>query len=222
MLWNFVEQRYTPLQAGFPYMDQTAVAVAPLADYGSVLFASEKRAHADMGAARQDSFASGRHCAHLAQSLLGRSPQAIGRRQRVPQWPDNLVGSITHSLHLAAAIVSATYAGVGIDLEKVGRVTPKLYPAVLTPREQAVVDGQGPARATLIFSAKEAAYKAIYPLVQCYIGFQEAEVLVAADGPMFRIRYLGAEPGNFALNDGQGYWAVHDDVLMTVFTIPRR
>ena len=71
---------------------------------------------------------------------------------------------------------------------------------------------------TLAFSAKEAGYKAIYPLGRTYIGFQEVEVSLHNDGT-FGFRYFGDNPVNQLLEQGQGYWLERDDHILTLFVI---
>jgi 4'-phosphopantetheinyl transferase EntD len=114
---------------------------------------------------RRRDFALGRMCARAALAPLGHGEAeiAIGA-DGAPQWPAGLVGSITHTGGYAAAVAgdAASFSGVGVDAERVGGVTPKLWPRLFNMAEQAQLAGRtdGDVAATLLFSAKEAAFKA--------------------------------------------------------------
>tara|TARA_Y100001958_G_C20865638_1_gene302007 strand:- start:140 stop:478 length:339 start_codon:yes stop_codon:yes gene_type:complete len=69
---------------------------------------------------------------------------------------------------------------VGIDIETIGRVEPKLWPTLFTERETRYFTSLPPEtvalETTLFFSAKESFYKCQYPLTQSWVGFQDVEV----------------------------------------------
>ncbi len=207
-----------------PALAGCALAAAPVQDFCARLFAEEQQAMATMVTQRRHAFSSGRHCAHLAQQLLGLPAAPVGRRQRMPVWPPPSVGSITHSRVLAAALASQNHRGVGIDLETNGRVGGRLLSRILTADEISSLDSLPETAASVLFSAKEAGYKAIYPIGREYIGFMQAEVeLSSGDGAnrgSFRIRYLGDHAPNKALNSGSGYWTIQGQHVMTIFVIP--
>lgn len=129
-------------------------------------------------------FNAGRFCARQALGRFGFAGIAITHdADGAPQWPPGIVGSITHSSTYAASAVARTadLRGIGVDLETVSRLSPIISAKILTPPEEACMQSQaGPARRqrllALIFSAKEAAYKCLYPLVRRRIGFGEARV----------------------------------------------
>ena len=61
-------------------------------------------------------------------------------QDRVPIWPDDLVGSITHTDLWAAAAVARRdqgFVAIGIDLEPADALPPELSASVCTPEEQA-------------------------------------------------------------------------------------
>ena len=97
---------------------------------------------------------------------------AFPRNFRVPrapggylQWPPGIVGSISHkgTLVLGAAARARTYEALGIDIERAGGRGHALSASMIAP--EGLPPGRPPDLATLIaFSAKEAAFKAIYPL----------------------------------------------------------
>jgi hypothetical protein len=83
----------------------------------------------------------------------------------------------------------------------------------------------GPLRAgggdwpTLLFSAKEAVYKAVNPLTGQYIGFQEVEVDVDWVRREFRLRYVGAHAPSRSWITGLGHFAVASGYVLTVFAV---
>jgi len=219
MRWKFLDPDLAPFGHGMPELPQTALVMAPVADYRHELMAEEAGETERMAEIRQFGFSSGRHCAHLAQALLDLPVQAIGREDRVPVWPAHSKGSITHSAKVAAAMASTGFKGVGVDIEQTGRVDEKLYRMLFTEAEQGLLGDYGFDAATVAFSAKEAGYKAIYPIGQQFVGFQEAEIHLAADSNTFTIEYIGEHAPNRALNEGQGYWCEHDGQVMTIFLL---
>ncbi len=146
-------------------------------------------------ASRRQQFAAGRLCARrvLAEfGILNFPLKAAEDRQ--PLWPENLVGSITHTDGFGAAVAAdkETLAAVGIDSEVAGRVKAELWRSICTPGEirwlQTLPESQQAAAATLVFAAKEAFYKCQYPLVGEWLNFHDATIEVlqwgAADGAM--------------------------------------
>jgi len=162
---------------------------------------AEERAGLDRAAPRRlREFAAGRHCAREALAALGEPRAPLPRRaDRQPEWPPGIVGSISHSSDYCAAVVArrTTCAGLGFDAEEWGRVTPEIWRRIATPAELAWLRARADdaARyATLLFSAKEAFYKAQYALSQTFVGFQDAELHPARDGA-FEIALLRDVPG---------------------------
>lgn len=113
---------------------------------------------------RRSEFLAGRLCAAVALRGAG-LPEHVGRNGRAPIWPVGGVGSITHSRSRAIAAVSRSLSGLGLDCEDLipdQRAT-GLYPAIMTETEVALrPDGMAfGTYLTLVFSAKEALYKAL-------------------------------------------------------------
>ncbi len=171
-------------------------------------------------AKRKREFASGRHFARLALERLGQAPVAISRDEyRRPIWPAGVVGSISHTDTLAAVVVAASgLQGVGVDIEHCDRVTEELQPRLLTEAEMARHwhDAREPA---VIFSAKEAGYKAINPIVGEFIGFQAAEIDLDWTQGRFTIRYIGDHEPNRLLETGEGQFCFVGEQVVTLFFI---
>ena len=145
--------------------------------------------------------------------------QGSERIERAPIWPQGCTGSISHSPSLAVAVLSTSLTGVGVDLERQGRVTGKIWPKVFIEEEAAWLAAAPEFCADLMFSAKEAGYKAIYPLGQRFIGFHEARIEIDLARQQFRIKYLGSHIANKLLDAGTGYWHRAQDHVVTIFTL---
>ncbi len=136
------------------------------------LHPAERAAIAHAVVERQREFAGGRSAAAQAQRKLGLSPKPVLMGQdRAPLWPQGLVGSISHcnGLCLAAVARQEAIAALGIDLERDQPLAADLLPVVLRPEEAGLPSA-------LVFSAKEALFKALYPIVQSYFDFSAASV----------------------------------------------
>jgi 4'-phosphopantetheinyl transferase EntD len=134
---------------------------------------------------RRRDFALGRACARAALTGLGHGDAAIARSENgAPLWPPGIAGSITHTDGYAAALAgeSSRFAGIGIDAEQVGGVTPDLWPRLFTGPEQDRLRNEADplCAATLLFSAKEASYKAW--VLKGALAFHEITVTLNAGG----------------------------------------
>jgi 4'-phosphopantetheinyl transferase EntD len=142
-------------------------------------------------------FALGRASARDALAELGLPGVGIGRGEAgEPLWPSGTVGAISHSPDLAVAIVGwrSDYAGIGVDVEEPARgPTARAARLVCRPSEMAWVDPEaGTTRLTMLFSAKEALFKAVYPIAGVWLGFAEAELSWHAERGVFEARVLKA------------------------------
>jgi len=140
---------------------------------------------------RQAEFLAGRYAARMA--ILQISPQVkqcpiieIGIH-RAPVWPPFIIGSITHTGSKAASITKRVNRGdpskdyIGIDVEDIidEQVSAKIEESILTRNDREAVLASGVdanIATTLVFSAKESLFKALYPFVGEYFGFEKAEV----------------------------------------------
>jgi 4'-phosphopantetheinyl transferase EntD len=175
------------LSPGYANLFPGGVVAAELCAAGNVSLLAPEEASIVAKAVpkRAGEFAAGRLCARLALAELGIANfplRAAGDRQ--PIWPAGLVGSITHTEGMCAAVVAdrRLFRGIGIDTERAATVKPELWPRILTPGELEWLGSLEPdaraGAATLIFSAKEAAYKCQYPLTGERLSFSDLEVTV--------------------------------------------
>ena len=133
-------------------------------------------------AARRNAFRLGRAAAHEALATIGRDdqPVTIGE-EREAVWPEGVVGSISHAADVAVALVAPAdeTPGIGIDIES-RRYAPELNQHVPRPEERAWLEEADAEerhdRLLALFSAKEAIFKAFYPRVGRFFGFEAASV----------------------------------------------
>ncbi len=122
-------------------------------------------------------FSAGRAAARAALAQIGLAPVAIPHgADRAPVWPRGVIGSISHSATqcLAVALPLGVVRGIGIDLEEDTPLAPDLWPLVLDAVERSTqVQAQ---QAKQVFSAKEAAYKAQYPLTKTMLDFHDLRI----------------------------------------------
>ncbi|MCY3970215.1 MAG: 4'-phosphopantetheinyl transferase superfamily protein [Acidobacteria bacterium] len=111
--------------------------------------------------------------------------EIVGDDDDVPRWPEGVVGSISHGAGFGfAAVASADrYRGLGVDVERVvsARQAGRLGGRVLNEGEMSLRQGNagGLSEAemfTLVFSAKESAYKALFPRYRQVLGFSDVEL----------------------------------------------
>lgn len=174
-----------------------ACAAAQALEPGERLFPEEATAATGFAPARLAEFRLGRACARRALGRLGMPPQAIAvGTRREPCWPAGIVGSISHAGGMAVAAVAHdhSFAALGLDIEASQVLEPRLIDMVCRPEEARRLHAGGAdaaAEALLVFSAKEAVYKALAPLVGRFIDFQEVAILLHADGGGFRVQAHG-------------------------------
>lgn len=94
-----------------------------------------------------------------------------------PIWPRGIVGSLSHDARVAVAAVALQrdYGALGIDIEPAEALPPDLLDLVATPQERAAIH-EDPYRGRLLFAAKEAVYKAVYPLDQTFLEHHDVQV----------------------------------------------
>ncbi len=145
-------------------------ASASIEDHRSALFPEELEVLSQASVSRQHEFATGRWLAHALLRAQGESAVPIPRNaDRTPRWPTGWVGSITHSGSACAVAVARASArlGSGLDLEPDRPVKPGLERMICFGDELAWIAAAGESevgrRCRLVFSAKEAVYKAFHP-----------------------------------------------------------
>jgi 4'-phosphopantetheinyl transferase EntD len=150
---------------------------------GGVLFPEEEQVIAHAVASRRRQYATVRGCARACLARLGYPPVPIlPGVGGAPTWPAGIRGSMTHCTGYAAAAVGLypQISAIGIDAEPDAPLPDGVLDLIATPAEQdhlaAILGPDGPNWDRLLFSAKEAVYKAWFPLVGEWLDHQQAEI----------------------------------------------
>jgi len=116
----------------------------------------------------------------LAQLGYGSVPLTKGAGG-APIWPAGITGSLAHDDQVAVAAVGLLrdFGAVGIDVEPVELLPPDMLELVATSQELRKI-ADDPLRGRILFAAKEAVYKAAYPLDRVFLEFRDIDVDLAA------------------------------------------
>ncbi|QUQ68519.1 4'-phosphopantetheinyl transferase family protein [Kutzneria sp. CA-103260] len=179
-------------------------------DHSAVeLFPEEEKVIVRAVDKRRREFSTVRYCARQAMKALGlpESPILPGERG-APQWPDGVVGSMTHCAGYRAAALAwdRDIVTIGIDAEPDEPLPEGVHEAIALPSELSV-------HGRLLFSAKESVYKAWFPLARKFLDFSEAE-LSFGDGT-FSARILVPGP----VRGFEGRWLIKDGFVVTAIVV---
>jgi 4'-phosphopantetheinyl transferase EntD len=183
-------------------------------------------------AKRRNEFITVRHCARIALGELGLPPAPILKGDKgEPCWPEGVVGSLTHCTGYRGAVVGRTgeVRSVGIDAEPHDVLPNGVLGAISLPEERGEIPRKlatGLHWDRILFCAKEATYKAWFPLTKRWLGFEDAHITFEPDGP-------GSVTGSFVsriLIDPQalsgpplsalaGRWAVERGLVLTAIVL---
>jgi 4'-phosphopantetheinyl transferase EntD len=202
----------------------------------------ERAAIAHAVAGRQGDYLGVRDCARTALISLGLAPERIGTGpRREPIWPPGVVGSLTHCAGYRAAAVAraGSMHSVGIDAEPHEPLPEGVLETVGLPEEVRAVaalerDDPRTHWSRLLFCAKEAVYKAWFPLTGEWLGFEEASVSIETTGHNLRRHHQGLHGGRFSarlLRPGpsvddvpltcfEGRWTVASGLIATAVLVP--
>lgn len=136
---------------------------------------------------RRAEFLAGRYLArHVLEKLGINQFTLLSGEDRSPMWPEDLCGSLSHNKDSVLCAIhrrSDIFSGVGVDVETLmsDDRADSLWPGIIDDDEyQWLQGGDMPfgQALTLSFSAKESLFKAIYPTVQHYFDFLDAQITV--------------------------------------------
>ncbi|WP_131740895.1 4'-phosphopantetheinyl transferase family protein [Actinomadura roseirufa] len=192
---------------------------------GAVLLAEEEPAVARAVDKRRREFTTVRWCARRALADLGLPPVPIVPGERgAPRWPDGVVGSMTHCDGYRAAAVARAgdIAALGIDAEPHGPLPEGVLEAIAREEELPLLAEL--ARTSpethwdrLLFCAKEAVYKAWFPVTRRWLGFEDATLVLGPDGT-FTAGILVADT---PFETFTGRWTAADGLITTAISVPR-
>ena len=181
-------------------------------------------------AKRRNEFVTVRHCARQALGELGQPPVPILKGDKgEPCWPDGIVGSLTHCEGFRGAVVGkrGDVRSVGIDAEPHDVLPNGVLGAISLPAERAELTALPPNLHwdRILFCAKEATYKAWFPLTHRWLGFEDAHITFDVDqsgaAGTFRSTILidpVAESGR-PLTTLAGRWTVRDGLALTAIVL---
>jgi 4'-phosphopantetheinyl transferase EntD len=181
-------------------------------------------------AKRRNEFITVRYCARQALGELGVPPVPILKGDKgEPCWPDGIVGSLTHCEGYRGAVVGrlAQVRSVGIDAEPHGVLPDGVLDAISLPVERAELRDlpSGVHWDRVLFCAKEATYKAWFPLTKRWLGFEDAHIVFDVDGTGTAGRFVStilidpaAEHGP-PLTTLPGRWSVRDGLVLTAIVL---
>jgi 4'-phosphopantetheinyl transferase EntD len=204
-------------------------AFGDLADV--VLFPAEEAVIAKAVDKRRREFMTARACARAALGRLGLPPVPILPGPRgAPQWPQGVVGSITHCAGYRACAVArdSDIVTIGLDAEPHDRLPDGVLEAISLPAERARLSALRAVKPDMcwdrmLFCAKESVYKAWFPLTHRWLGFEEASIEIDAVNGSFSARLLvdGPVVNNSVLTGFEGRWLVSDGFIVTAIVVPR-
>lgn len=180
--------------------EHIGLAIIPAEDYANyVLHREELGILSPRACARkQIEFVSGRAAAHFALNQIG-FPNAfplLRGQKGEPLWPDGIAGSVTHCYpwSIAVAVKCPNLPAIGVDLETTERVQGTDISELVCGDTELdwVHSGNSQKRLTMIFSGKEAVYKAFYPLCRRYIDFKDVELTWVSAQSCFQGKFLAS------------------------------
>ena len=221
------------LDSSLAHLFAVPVAVATACpSSSSELLPAERFAVAGAVDRRRHEYATVRACARQALHALGHSHAkwiAIpSGADREPLWPEGYVGSLSHSSQLCCAAVAlqSSTQSLGIDVECNVEMDSSMIDAICSPAEideasrvQAISPNQF---SLLAFSAKEAFYKAYFPLTRHFLDF--ADVLLKLQsgdksGGTFSISLRAGLPLSGREGRFVGKWLKRENNLFTGVTL---
>jgi enterobactin synthetase component D / holo-[acyl-carrier protein] synthase len=193
-------------------------------------FSHERQALDGAVEKRRREFEAGRRCAREAMTVLGIGPVVVGvGSYGAPIWPAGVVGSITHCAGYCAAAVArrTNVTAIGIDAEPARSLSPDLLQQIACQEERghlSLLEKRCPSIRwdRLLFSAKEAVFKALFPSVQRLGSFDDAVVRFNPKAGRFSadlrqsVRFGESPPTTVV----EGRWAAARELVLTAVVVP--
>jgi 4'-phosphopantetheinyl transferase EntD len=181
-------------------------------------------------AKRRNEFVTVRHCARLALGQLGLPPVPILKGEKgEPCWPDGVVGSLTHCQGFRGAVVARKQRArsVGIDAEPHDVLPDGVLNAISLPDERRELSAMptGLHWDRILFCAKEATYKAWFPVTKRWLGFEDAHIAFDVDATgtagafVSQILIDGAALSGPPLTALRGRWSMRDRLALTAIVL---
>jgi 4'-phosphopantetheinyl transferase EntD len=209
------------IESAFDELANLLVLTAGIDDVPGELTPEERPAMTRAVEKRRREFAAGRELARRGLRSFGLEGVSIPvSERRYPVWPDGIVGSISHTRERVGVALArrGDYAAVGLDLEFRNAVTPNLFGSILIDSElRRLSAASGEEEATLIFSCKEAIFKAVNPLSGEFLDFLDVSIELL-DGTFVghcRDSLRSAE----LIGQARGYFEIKAELVQSVFLV---
>jgi len=218
-----IQQRFSYSEFARPLFSETvAMAWADPTAPMPRLIGDEVLAVEQVRPARAREFGAGRAAAREAMSLLGQPPRPVLQGEdRAPIWPRGLTGSISHSARDCLAVVTDApeIRALGLDIEATAPLESALWPEICTMAELHWLASLGPSQrghfAKLVFSAKEAAYKAQYAVSRQMLGFHDLVLTIDLSKQRFAAEFTAEVDGFIPGAILQGRFAILGAAFIT-------
>ncbi|MCX4696176.1 4'-phosphopantetheinyl transferase [Streptomyces sp. NBC_01408] len=194
------------------------------------LYPEEARVVANSVDSRRREFATARLCARRCLAQLGLPPgPLLPGRHGAPRWPESVTGSISHctGYRVAALARTSDVAMIGIDAEPDQPLPAGVLESIALPGEIARLrrlraTEPGVCWDRLLFSMKEAVYKAWYPATGHRLDFEDADIEVDAAAASFTARIIPSRPQNSG-EAGllKGRWLARRNLVVSAIAVPK-
>jgi 4'-phosphopantetheinyl transferase EntD len=220
----------TLMSAVLPHIEDLACAELYADPPGLAPLAEEEPLIARSVAKRRNEFVTVRYCARIALGEIGFPPVPILKGEKgEPCWPDGVVGSLTHCAGFRGAVVAreGVVRSVGVDAEPHDVLPDGVLDAISLPAERRELAAlpTGVHWDRILFCAKEATYKAWFPLTKRWLGFEDAHITFEVDesgsAGSFESTILidGATLFGPPLSSLAGRWSVDRGLVLTAITL---
>lgn len=183
----------------------------PLAEASAIEGAVDKR---------RREFAHGRALSRSLLERLGcRQPVIPRLADRSPGWPSGFAGTLSHTDEaVIAAVALDDGTGCGLDLEPEGELDSSLVELLLHPDEPP----PPPELSKVLFSAKEAFYKAQYRHTKTLLDFKQVRLLMNPAEQRFEVVAIESPCRAHLPTRMQGGWRRTGPFLLTSCLVPAR
>ena len=139
----------------------------------------------------------------------------------MPLWPSSVSGSLTHTDGFRAAVAAPRLLvhSMGLDAEPAEPLPEGVLGSIARdselPQLEQLRSGGLDCADRLLFCAKEATYKAWFPLTHRWLGFDQAEIDIRPDGSF--VSYLLIRPTPIPFISGR--WIIRDGFLVAATAV---
>jgi len=191
----------------------------------SRMFSSEAAIVANAAAQRRREFGTVRYCARQALRKIGvPAVPILPDTNGAPRWPVGVVGSLTHCRGYRAAVVarSPSLRGVGIDAEVHAGLPSAVPDLILRDEERAQLRNMADTYPywhwdTILFCAKEALFKAWFPITRRWLDFLDVSVTVHPDGTFLAFVHTSLVAGIGPVFAGR--WVVGSGLIVAATSV---